>query len=215
MGMGPPATEPKRSSPISRTPVHSSRSSPTSQLLWTSCPNSPSSRVRGLTLAAAELSTLRADAAPKLERALIERLKDLAIPDASVRVVLEERELYEGGLETVTFLAALSAASGERPLGKVASGGELSRVALALHVLTADSSIPTMVFDEVDAGVGGKAAQSVGRSLAELARTGTQVFLVTHLPQVAAFADSHFRVSKRPGRAEHGCRSIRLPARIA
>ncbi|MGH2779633.1 MAG: DNA repair protein RecN, partial [Actinomycetota bacterium] len=92
-------------------------------------------------------------------------------------------------------------------VAKVASGGELSRIALALHLLTSTPGAETIVFDEVDAGVGGRAAQSVGRSLAELAATtGAQVLVVTHLPQVAAFADTHYRVAKEAG--EHRASSM-------
>ncbi len=83
------------------------------------------------------------------------------------------------------------------PVSKVASGGELSRITLALRLLTSGRS-RVMVFDEVDAGVGGRAAQAVGRALARLARSsGDQVLVVTHLPQVAAFADAHYRVTKQ------------------
>lgn len=95
----------------------------------------------------------------------------------------------------------LAANSGEalKPLSKVASGGELSRIALALHLVVRRRGAPTMIFDEVDAGVGGKAALAVGRALAELARSsGAQVLMVTHLPQVAAFAETHYRVASSP-----------------
>jgi DNA repair protein RecN (Recombination protein N) len=87
---------------------------------------------------------------------------------------------------------------------KVASGGELARIALALHLVTVSTAAPTTVFDEVDAGLGGEAAQSVGRALAGLAtRSHSQVLVVTHLPQVAAFAAHHVRVVKtaKSGRA--------------
>jgi len=83
----------------------------------------------------------------------------------------------------------------------VASGGELARIALALHLTASAEAPPTLVFDEVDAGVGGEAAQAVGRFLSELARrTGSQVLVVTHLPQVAVFADAHYVVTKTTGR---------------
>ncbi|MDQ3957355.1 MAG: DNA repair protein RecN, partial [Actinomycetota bacterium] len=107
----------------------------------------------------------------------------------------------------VELLVGVDGADEPRPVAKVASGGELSRVSLALHLLTSAGVAPTMVFDEVDAGVGGEAAQSIGRALAQLARTsGAQVFVVTHLPQVAAFADHQIVVSKESagGRAEAG-----------
>jgi len=100
------------------------------------------------------------------------------------------------GVDEVGLLLAANVGADARPLAKGASGGELSRVMLALEVVLAGTSpVPTFVFDEVDAGVGGKAAVEVGRRLAMLART-SQVVVVTHLPQVAAFADGHVVVHK-------------------
>lgn len=149
---------------------------------------------------AGELTRRRNDARGPLEKAVEERLAELSLSGARFEVRMEQRELYEGGAETVTFMFGADA-QGLRPLAKAASGGELSRVALALYLVTATSEVETMLFDEVDAGVGGEAARSVGRSLAELARTaGVQTLVVTHLPQVAAYADAHFRVAKTVGR---------------
>jgi DNA repair protein RecN (Recombination protein N) len=100
------------------------------------------------------------------------------------------------GLDEVELLFAANTGTAPRPLAKGASGGELSRLMLALEVVLADrTTVPTLVFDEVDAGIGGKAAVEVGRRLARLA-DNAQVLAVTHLPQVAAFADHHFRVTK-------------------
>jgi DNA repair protein RecN (Recombination protein N) len=100
------------------------------------------------------------------------------------------------GIDEVDLLLAANGAAEPRPLGKGASGGELSRVMLAVEVaLAASNPVPVFVFDEVDAGVGGKAAVEVGRRLALLARHA-QVLVVTHLPQVAAFADQHVVVVK-------------------
>jgi len=100
------------------------------------------------------------------------------------------------GVDDVEFLLAANTGADPRALHKGASGGELSRVMLALEVsLAGTTTVPTFVFDEVDAGVGGKAAVEVGRRLATLARTA-QVVVVTHLPQVAAFADRHVVVAK-------------------
>ena len=100
------------------------------------------------------------------------------------------------GVDDVEFLLAANTGADARPLHKGASGGELSRVMLALEVSLAETgSVPTFVFDEVDAGVGGRAAIEVGRRLAVLART-SQVLVVTHLPQVAAYADRHVVVHK-------------------
>ena len=147
--------------------------------------------------AATRLSSLRRNAAARLAGRVETALEGLALGGARFQVDLEPRELYEGGLESVTFAVAANPGETPRPISKVASGGELSRIALALHLVAGTAGATTMIFDEVDAGVGGLAAQSVGRSLAELARTsGQQVVVVTHLPQVAAFADAHFRVIK-------------------
>ena len=100
------------------------------------------------------------------------------------------------GIDEVELLLAANVGADPRPLAKGASGGELSRVMLGLEVALAGTNpVPTFVFDEVDAGVGGKAAVEVGRRLAMLARTA-QVLVVTHLPQVAAFADRHVVVTK-------------------
>ncbi len=100
------------------------------------------------------------------------------------------------GIDEVELLLAANTGSEPRPLAKGASGGELSRVMLALEVVLAGTSpVPTFVFDEVDAGVGGAAAVEVGRRLARLARSA-QVLVVTHLPQVAAYADTHVAVRK-------------------
>ncbi|MFP5297741.1 MAG: DNA repair protein RecN, partial [Actinomycetota bacterium] len=138
---------------------------------------------------AERLSELRRDAARRLEREIDERLEALAMAGARFQVVLEPRDLYPGGLETVTFCASANRGQEPRPISKAVSGGELSRIALALHLACNDRSATTMVFDEVDAGIGGKAAQEVGRSLAALAEDpAVQVVVVTHLPQVAAFA---------------------------
>jgi DNA repair protein RecN (Recombination protein N) len=149
---------------------------------------------------AASLHEKRARAAVRLERAMEETLATLALDGARFEVALADRELYEGGIDAVELRVAANPGESPRPVAKVASGGELSRIALALHLLTSTPGAETMVFDEVDAGVGGRAAQSVGRSLAELAATtGAQVLVVTHLPQVAAFADTHYRVAKEAG----------------
>lgn len=143
------------------------------------------------------LSTLRRDAATALQERIERVLEDLSLGDARFEVELSPRDLYAGGLESVAFLIAANLGEAPKPLGKVASGGELSRIALALRLLTSTGTATTLVFDEVDAGVGGEAARSVGRLLAELGeRENTQVLVVTHLPQVAAFADHQYRVSK-------------------
>ncbi|HEX2057242.1 MAG TPA: DNA repair protein RecN [Actinomycetota bacterium] len=155
-------------------------------------------RHRGAALdASARLTALRRRAARRLERQMEEMLATLALPGSVFRVALEPADLYEGGAETVTLLVSANPGDTPRPVSKVASGGELSRISLALRLLTSTDVPATTVFDEVDAGVGGEAAQAVGRALARLARESeSQVLVVTHLPQVAAFADHQVVVAK-------------------
>lgn len=146
---------------------------------------------------AEELTKLRRAAAQKLADAVSEELTALAMPNASLVVEVAEAEKFSvHGRDTVTFMLAPHRTAVPRPLGKGASGGELSRVMLALEVVLAEvDPVPTFIFDEVDSGVGGKAAIEIGRRLAMLARH-VQVLVVTHLPQVAAFADQHILVLK-------------------
>jgi DNA repair protein RecN (Recombination protein N) len=146
---------------------------------------------------AADLHQARIAAAARLESLIGEELTQLSMPSARLSVEVEPTDqLRADGSDDVAFLFAANSGMDPRPLAKGASGGELSRVMLALEVVLADrTTVPTLVFDEVDAGIGGKAAVEVGRRLAKLAETA-QVLAVTHLPQVAAFADSHFRVLK-------------------
>lgn len=152
---------------------------------------------------ATELSRARQSAAAALAAAVNQELGALAMPNARIRVDVRTPEpatpeaLGPDGADEVELLLAANAGAPARPLAKGTSGGELSRVMLALEVVLAGTGeTPTFVFDEVDAGVGGSAAIEVGRRLARLARSA-QVVAVTHLPQVAAFADSHHRVRKR------------------
>lgn len=157
----------------------------------------------------AALSGLRRQAAVHLAAAVSEELTSLAMPHATLTIDVTQQDSPDGvpvgdrclkmtatGLDEVEFLLAANVGSEPRPLHKGASGGELSRVMLGLEVALAGTNpVPTFVFDEVDSGVGGKAAVEIGRRLAMLARTA-QVVVVTHLPQVAAFADRHVVVAK-------------------
>jgi DNA repair protein RecN (Recombination protein N) len=111
-------------------------------------------------------------------------------------VALHEAEAAASGLERAEFLVAGHAAVTPKPLAKVASGGELARISLAISVIAATATpVPTLIFDEVDAGIGGAVAETVGRLLKQLGQM-RQVLCVTHLPQVAARGDQHFVVSK-------------------
>jgi DNA repair protein RecN (Recombination protein N) len=144
-----------------------------------------------------KLTSLRKDAAERFSAAVTAELTALAMPQAKISVaVIEQDEFGPHGADVVEIRLAAHPGAPSLPLAKGASGGELSRVMLAIEVVFAGADpVPTFVFDEVDAGVGGKAAVEVGRRLARLARRA-QVIVVTHLPQVAAFADTHLVVEK-------------------
>ena len=145
---------------------------------------------------AAAITAARSAAAERLSREVTAELAGLAMVDSAVTVEVRARELGPDGADEVEFLLRAHADLPALPLGRSASGGELSRVMLALEVCLAGADpVPTMVFDEVDAGVGGRAAGEVGRRLARLA-VDRQVIVVTHLAQVAAFADRHIVVDK-------------------
>lgn len=163
-------------------------------------------------MTAEALSRGRAAAAPELSARITAGLRELALSGARIEAALEPtapaggvpphhvrggRALTATGLERVAWLYAANPAETPRPLAKVASGGELSRIMLAIKAATAmTGDVPTLLFDEVDAGIGGAVAETVGRKLAALAR-GRQVICITHLPQIAACADHHFVVRKR------------------
>lgn len=146
---------------------------------------------------AAALTTARREAGAEFSRRVSAELHELAMPDAEIEVRIDERESFSrSGRDRVQVLLAPHPGQEAAPIAKAASGGELSRAMLAIEVVIAETDpVPTMVFDEVDAGVGGAAALEIGRRLAALAKT-SQVIVVTHLAQVAAFADRHVRVRK-------------------
>lgn len=154
-----------------------------------------------LTELAATLTGVRTKAAAAFESEVMVELRALSMPDATFRIDIRgsgptDASFGPDGVDEVEFLLAAHPGMEPVTLSKGASGGERSRVMLAIEVVLAGADpVPTMVFDEVDAGVGGRAAVEVGRRLARLART-TQVLVVTHLPQVAAFGDQHIRVIK-------------------
>ncbi|WP_415139844.1 DNA repair protein RecN [Microbacterium sp.] len=145
---------------------------------------------------AAALTAARVDAAARLAAAVTEELHALAMPDAHLEVAVTAGAESANGRDDVAILLAPHPGAQPRPVAKGASGGELSRVMLAIEVVIAGTDpVPTFVFDEVDAGIGGAAAIEVGRRLARLAET-SQVIAVTHLAQVAAFASNHLTVVK-------------------
>lgn len=144
------------------------------------------------------LSKARAKAAPQLAKAVTQAMQGLGMQGGRFEVALEKLEAPTAhGVEDVAFLVAGHAGSTPRPVGKVASGGELSRIALAIAVTTSRiGEAQTLIFDEVDSGVGGAVAETVGRLMKQLGRD-RQVLAVTHLPQVAACADHHLVVAKQ------------------
>lgn len=149
--------------------------------------------------AATKLSKARREVAAKLSAAVTEQLPELGLAHGLFEVAIDEkpRDRADGtGLDRVEFRVRLNPGQPFGPLAKVASGGELSRIGLAIEVVGADASpVPTLVFDEVDAGIGGGVAEIVGRKLAKIA-ANRQVLCVTHLPQVASHGRHHYHVAK-------------------
>jgi DNA repair protein RecN (Recombination protein N) len=152
--------------------------------------------------AAEKLTQVRTLSAIKMSEAITAELSFLSMPNAAVQVQVsaadsqDENNFHMFGIDDVTFLFSPHTGSKLSPLAKIASGGEISRLMLAIEVVLAEKSpVGIYVFDEVDAGVGGKAAVEVGRRLAMLAKNA-QVIVVTHLPQVAVWADNHMVVVK-------------------
>jgi DNA repair protein RecN (Recombination protein N) len=149
---------------------------------------------------AAELSSKRAAAAAKLSKQVESELKSLMMSGTQFQIALKRAAWTALGMDEIAFLVSPNRGEELKPLEKIASGGELSRIALALKTAIGDAGkhrgISTLVFDEVDAGVGGAAAAAVGKRLKTLSRNN-QVICVTHLAQIAGFADHHFSVAKR------------------
>jgi DNA repair protein RecN (Recombination protein N) len=157
--------------------------------------------------AAADLTARRKAAALQLGARVEDELKPLAMERAVFRIQMESAAWSETGADRVQFLVSPNAGEEPRPLERVASGGELSRIALALKTCLVgpkpdtEAAPRTLVFDEIDSGIGGRAAEGVARRLKALAAEN-QVLCVTHLAQIACFADHHYRVGKfeRAGR---------------
>ncbi|HEY5923917.1 MAG TPA: DNA repair protein RecN [Kofleriaceae bacterium] len=168
--------------------------------------------------AAAALTKTRTRAARKLEKEVGAALAELGMGAAKLSIVVEPRPLGPTGADRIELMLASNKGEDTRPLAKVASGGELSRIMLALKLsLRRADEVATYVFDEVDTGIGGATAQVVGAQIRAVASTesGRQVLCVTHLPQIAAFADHHFHVEKTElgGRTETHVRKLTGTAR--
>jgi DNA repair protein RecN (Recombination protein N) len=178
--------------------------------------HSQSSKAEAAAIASAgRLREARKRAAARLEREVGAALAELAMGSARLSVVLEPRELSATGFDHAEFLLASNKGEDKKPLAKVASGGELSRIMLALKMsLRTADEVATYVFDEVDTGIGGATAQVVGKQIRAVA-DHRQVLCVTHLPQIAAFADQHFCVEKSEikGRTETSVMKLNTAAR--
>ncbi len=167
---------------------------------------------------ARSVSKARGKAAPLLAKAITQAMQGLGMQGGKFEVALSKLEQpAQHGLEQAEFLVAGHSGSTPRPVGKVASGGELSRIALAIAVTTSRlGQAQTLIFDEVDSGVGGAVAETVGRLMKQLGKD-RQVMAVTHLPQVAACADQHLMVAKRTekGQTTSTVEAIHSEARVA
>ena len=146
-----------------------------------------------------ELSDARTEAAPRFAEAVAEELRGVGMGEGDFRAELTESELGATGRDRATFLVRPNAGLPFAPVAETASGGELSRIALAIAAVGGGE---TIVFDEIDAGIGGRTANDVGRTLSRLAERA-QVITITHLPQIASLAERHFRVEKVPGDPTH------------
>ena len=151
---------------------------------------------QAVTVAGAALTKVRMEAAAVLEQRIQAELRDLDMHKVRFAIDFAEKEPGPDGCDTIRFLMSANVGEDLRPIAKIASGGELARIMLALkNVLAEQEAVATLVFDEVDTGVSGRAAQKVAEKLAQVSRR-KQVLCVTHLPQLAAMADTHFSVEK-------------------
>ena len=161
------------------------------------------------------LTAARRQAAQALEARILRELRDLDMKNMRFSIDFQEKAPSPDGLDTIRFLMSANAGEALRPIARIASGGELARIMLALkNVLAEQETVSTLVFDEVDTGVSGRAAQRIAEKLAQVSRH-KQVLCVTHLPQLAAMADTHFSVEKgeRGGRTFTEVRTLDREAR--
>ncbi len=146
---------------------------------------------------ARSLSLLRKEYADILSKKVMEELKDLNMPDVEFTVSVKEESPKSNGADDVEFMVKTNIGEETKPLAKIASGGELSRIMLAIKSVILDSdSVKTSVFDEIDTGVSGSAAQKTGEKLLKMSK-GSSVICITHLPQIAALADNHYLIEKK------------------
>ncbi len=146
---------------------------------------------------AEQIKTIRKENAQVIENEINSQLKDLNMEGASFKISFTECELSKNGIDKVEFMIATNRGEPQKALSKIISGGELSRIMLALkNVLTDGDNAETLIFDEIDTGISGVTAGKVGRKLSEIAEK-KQIICVTHLPQIAALSDNHFKISKK------------------
>ena len=165
---------------------------------------------------ASKMHERRVKQSPLLEKATIELLSRVGMPNASIRIDLKETSLSPSGIDSIEFMFDANKSGRFEPLHKVASGGELSRLMLALKSLVAKSlEMPTLIFDEIDSGISGEAAKQVGILLNELSE-GHQLISITHQPQIAAKADQHLFVFKNEinGTVTTGIKELKMKERI-
>lgn len=166
---------------------------------------------------AEDLSIQRRETIERMEKAVQETLSEVGMPDAQLRIeLLRTEHLTEYGIDKIQFLFSANKGQQPQPIGKVASGGELSRVMLALKKLIAQTSaLPTIIFDEIDSGISGEVALRVGKIMEELS-ADMQVIAITHLPQIAAKGESHYKVYKEEihGRAQSRLQLLQKEERI-
>lgn len=161
-----------------------------------------------VTKKAEKLSTIRKDAAQRFKTEVEEQLRFLNMPDVRIEVRTERGKLTLSGMDRLEFLISANRGEEPKPMARIASGGELSRIMLALKSVLADrDGIPTLIFDEIDSGVSGRAAQKIGIKLREISRK-RQVICVTHLAQIAIMGDDHILIEKHSG-AERTVTDIR------
>ena len=166
---------------------------------------------------AAILRQKRKDAAREIVKQVTESLTFLDMPKVRFEIAINPCELGEYGGDEIEFLIATNPGEPLLPLSKIASGGELSRMMLALRsVLNDHDGVDTVIFDEIDTGVSGKTSRKIGIKLKETAKTGTQVLCVTHSAQIASLADNHYRITKheRDGRAETDVQPLNFDERV-
>ena len=151
-------------------------------------------KVNGL---CADISAIRKEKASEIEKRVESQLKDMEMKDASFKIMIEaKKSVSSNGRDNVEFLISANKGEELKPLARIASGGEMSRVMLALKTVLSDSdSIDTFIFDEIDTGISGRTAQKVAEKMAVIG-SGHQILCITHLPQIAAIGDSHFRIEK-------------------